>query len=207
VPIANWDFGKEYIVTSYHKSSGVTGFHLVPHFGTCGAIDTLSQHMGFDPKDDMNATPLFWAAKKGQTAMVDSLLATGQVDVNAKTYDGYAPLSTAAVHGHSTVVEALLATGQADINGKKFGNRTPLRCAITHGDVKVVKLLLGTGQVDVETRDQRKRTPLWLAAMCGHAEVVKVFLATGSIDVEAGERLGGQTALSVAARCGHCGCS
>uniref|UniRef100_A0A8C7EFU8 Uncharacterized protein n=1 Tax=Nothoprocta perdicaria TaxID=30464 RepID=A0A8C7EFU8_NOTPE len=60
------------------------------------------------------STCLHHAAKNGNLEMVDLLLATGQVDVNAQDNGGWTPIIWAAEHKHIEVIRRLLTRG-ADV--------------------------------------------------------------------------------------------
>ncbi|RYP51482.1 hypothetical protein DL768_003166 [Monosporascus sp. mg162] len=69
---------------------------------------------------------LLSAVKNARTSVVEQLLETGKVNLNAKDKYGLTPLSWAAEKGHEAVVKRLLATGKADIDSKDNDGRTPL---------------------------------------------------------------------------------
>jgi ankyrin repeat protein len=60
-----------------------------------------------DSKDNSGQTPLSWAAKRGNKAVVKLLLATGDVDIDLKDNSGQTPLSWAAERGHKAIVKLL----------------------------------------------------------------------------------------------------
>jgi hypothetical protein len=78
-------------------------------------------------KDETGATPLHWAAFKGNKEIALLLLAN-KADVGAKARGGETPLKSAAVQNHATTVMALLANGadpDPDANGcrNRYENR------------------------------------------------------------------------------------
>ncbi|RYP12625.1 hypothetical protein DL767_011160 [Monosporascus sp. MG133] len=168
--------------------------------------------------DDHGRTPLSWAAQSGYEVVVQQLLGTGKVDIDAKDNDGLTPLSWAARYGHETVVQQLLATGKVDIDVKNNDSQTPLSLAVRYGNEvvvqqllataarygneAVVQQLLATGKVDIEVKDKNGRTPLSWAAQSGHEPVVHQFLATGKVDIDIKDNIG-LTPLSWAAQYGH----
>jgi ankyrin repeat protein len=66
-------------------------------------------------KDEVQRTPLSWAASSGDTAVVKLLLGTGRAEVNSKDDEGQTPLLWAVQAGHLAVTELLLETGQATV--------------------------------------------------------------------------------------------
>ena len=130
-------------------------------------------------EDGHSRTPLSYAAENGHEAIVELLLATGQVDVNMGDRSGQTPLFYAAQNGHKAVVELLLATGQIDIDVKDELGQTPLFYAAQNGHKAVVELLLAIGQIDVDVKDKLGQTPLFYAAQNGHEAIVKLLLAIG----------------------------
>ncbi|KAL8364833.1 hypothetical protein RB595_003893 [Gaeumannomyces hyphopodioides] len=146
-------------------------------------------------------TPLSWAAENGHEAVVELLLATGEIGVNAGDNGRRTALWWAAENGHEAVIK-LLAAGKANVNTKNNDGQTPLSWAARNGHEAVVKLLLATSKVDVDAKDNHGRTPLSWAARNGHEAVVKLLLTTGKIDVDAKDNRG-RTPLSWAARNGH----
>ncbi|RYP77952.1 hypothetical protein DL771_000811 [Monosporascus sp. 5C6A] len=153
-------------------------------------------------KDNDGQTPLLWAARNGNEAVVKQLLATGKADINLKDNCGVTPLLWAAINGDKAVVTQLLATGKADINLKSNRGKTPLSLAAMNGHEAVVKQLLATGKADINLKDNDGRTPLLWAAERGHEAVVKQLLATGKADINVKDN-DGRTPLSLATRNGH----
>ncbi|KAF2737240.1 hypothetical protein EJ04DRAFT_123709, partial [Polyplosphaeria fusca] len=135
------------------------------------------------------------AMELGNVAIVELLLSTGKVDIDAKHNFGQTPLSWAAANGHEAVVKLLLSTGRVDVDAKYNHGQTPLSWAAANGHEAVVKLLLSTGKVDVDAKNNFGRTPLWWAAANGHEAVVKLLLAEYGVDPHIVDA-GGQTLLS-----------
>ncbi|GAT20835.1 ankyrin repeat protein [Aspergillus luchuensis] len=155
-----------------------------------------------DEFPDSNDTLM--ASYLGLTAIVETLLETGDIDVESKDSEyGRTPLSWAAENGHEGVIKLLLDTGRVDIESKDSEHgRTPLSWAARYGHERVVQLLLDTRRVDVESKDLDNQTPLSWAAEIGHEGVVKLLLDTGRVDIESKD-LDNQTPLSWAAENGH----
>uniref|UniRef100_W5LHY1 Sosondowah ankyrin repeat domain family member Ab n=1 Tax=Astyanax mexicanus TaxID=7994 RepID=W5LHY1_ASTMX len=66
-------------------------------------------------------TVLHWAAKKGNSKIVRQILDLSkqgglEVDVNAKSHDGYTPLHVAAIHNHVSVLNVLVHNYGANCN-------------------------------------------------------------------------------------------
>lgn len=143
-----------------------------------------------DTTDAEGRTPLWWAAKNGQAAIVKLLLDSDKVD-RQKT------LWYAARNGHEAVVKLLLDSGEVD-------GQLTLYHAACIGHVAVVKLLLGSGKVDPDPKDGWGFTPLSLAASLGHEAVVKLLLDSGKVNPNS-KNGNGQTMLECAKRRGHKG--
>ncbi|PVI02625.1 hypothetical protein DM02DRAFT_701085 [Periconia macrospinosa] len=80
--------------------------------------------------------------------IVELLLSTGKVDIDAKDSYGQTPLSRAAVKRHRDIVELLLNTGKVNVNAKDRDGLTLLWWAAENGHRDIVELLLNTGNVD-----------------------------------------------------------
>jgi ankyrin repeat protein len=144
------------------------------------------------------------ASSLGLTAIVETLLETGDMDVDFKdSVYGRTPLSWAAQYGHEGVVKLLLDTGRVDVESKdSVYGRTPLSWAAQNGHEGVVKLLLDTRRVDMETKGSDGRTPLSWAVTSGQEGVVKLLLDTGRVDMET-KGSDGRTPLSWAVTSGQ----
>ena len=102
------------------------------------------------------------AAKKGDVAMLKSLLATDKKLVDARDTDGSTPLHCATWKGHPEIVEALLAAG-ADVNAvnqNEHWGTTPLHAAAHANQAQIAQLLIDHG-ANPKARDNEGRTPLF----------------------------------------------
>lgn len=80
---------------------------------------------GADPnvRSNYQATPLWWSARRGHTAIATLLIASG-ADPKLADFDGSAPLHAAADNKHFNVAEVLINAG-ADIDAMDDDGRTP----------------------------------------------------------------------------------
>ncbi|KAL2782460.1 ankyrin repeat-containing domain protein [Aspergillus keveii] len=106
----------------------------------------------------------------GHEAVMELLLQTAEVDVNAHDKELLTPLHFAASNGREAVVRLLLQTAGVDLNATDRIMNTPLHDAVLNGHVATVKLLLQTAGVDVNLQNADLRTPL----MCAERECRKV---------------------------------
>jgi len=87
----------------------------------------------FEPGVD---APLYMAAQKGHTEVVERLLAAPGVDVNLTYNLGTTPLYEAAQRGHTEVV---------DVNRARSNGATPLFAALARGNADVAQKLQAAG--------------------------------------------------------------
>ncbi|KAF9641203.1 hypothetical protein BFW01_g562 [Lasiodiplodia theobromae] len=161
-------------------------------------LATPSHTNEFDRKDPHTGrTPLATAAAHGNAEVVQLLLASAAVDIEARDVDGRTPLALAAGGGNSEVVMVLLEKAAVDIEAGDDDGRTPLALAAFSGSVEVVRLLLSCQGVRVDARDKLGRTPLSLAAQLGVVQVVDLLFRAGA-DPGASDA-GGRTPLCLAA--------
>jgi len=159
----------------------------------------------FKLDDAKGFTPLHTAARQGQRADVDALLAKG-ADVNAwdtpdpadKSGRRLQPLHVAIIEDRAEIALLLLNKG-ANPNGD-LGFGTPLHVAAATNNVPLALLLLDRGAA-VGARDARRQTPLHLAAANGCEEAAELL-----VDIEApinSWSSDGLTPLHLAAAGGH----
>lgn len=168
--------------------------------GDLAAVNNLLSVRGVDINKSglYQQSPLFIAAMKGHTAIVDRLLAAGankeKPNVNQAT-----PLYIAAFGGHLPIIERLLAAG---VNKDKpnIKQSTPLFAAALNGHVAVVDRLLVAG-ADKEKSNVNQATPLFIASENGHVSVVERLLAAGANKEKS--NMNQATPLFIAAANGH----
>jgi cytochrome c2 len=152
------------------------------------------------------AGPLGDAAKKGNVAEMERLLASG-ADVNEPGGLG-TPLHWAAMNGHVDAVKLLVAEG-AHLEAQSSMLGTPLHAAARFDRTKAVEALLAAG-ANPNSRDKDEFTPLMRAIVEKRVAVVETLLS-GNSDVDAvgiapgGQQIGkGPTiALHLAIKYGH----
>jgi len=165
----------------------------------------LAKGANVDALNTNGWSPLIFAAKAGNAAMVRTLVAKG-ADVNRRTSTdvGSTVLCFAVDRGDFSIVAYLLKHG-ADINGKSRNGTTPLSHTAITGKIEAAKFLLDQG-ADIELLGQiddkgSSYTPLMSAAYSGHVDLVKLFLAKGAkLDATNNN---GDTALMLVAKKPH----
>ena len=90
-------------------------------------------------RDKDGATPLHYAAAKGDAEIIRFLLSK-KADVGACKKDGVTPLHVAVALGHKDAVEALLKA-KANPNAKDKKGRTPITLAQANGFTEIEQLL------------------------------------------------------------------
>ncbi|KAJ5158820.1 uncharacterized protein N7500_008471 [Penicillium coprophilum] len=131
--------------------------------------------------DAMGRTALAWAAARGDTRAIVTLLSHG-ADPNILDVQLSGPLSNAASQGHTVAVRLLLEAGaQPDVrhpSGEKKGS--PLNCATRNAtDILLLKSLLDFG-ADVDSSGNDGKTGLIHAARMDNAGFAMLLLEYGA---------------------------
>lgn len=127
--------------------------------------------------DDALNQALFDAAKAGDIATVEALIAKG-ADVDAKLANGNTPLIGAACYGHMDIVKLLIAKG-ANVNAASSDGWTLLHRLAYLGKKDVTELLITKG-ANVNAKTVYGQTPLYLTAQYGHKDVAESLIANGA---------------------------
>ena len=108
-------------------------------FGLSG-LTRILLHNGANPtlENITGSTPLHLACRRGNTEVVQLLLNTKKVDVNAKDKAGWTPLHSAAGYGYAEVCEMLMDEGADVLALSTDRSTTPLHVAIAKGDSRGV---------------------------------------------------------------------
>jgi ankyrin repeat protein len=143
-------------------------------------------------KDHNDNTILFFAlsnppeADDKYEAIVRSLLARHDLDVNSRCFHGMTVLAWASFNGYDYAVKLLLESKRIDVNAKDNDGRHVLSTACLMARVSVVEILIKADWVEKDTKDNYGFTPLIYAS--GSTEstassVVKMLLETHAFDV------------------------
>lgn len=169
------------------------------------SMKSLDEELELHPRnvnvpDTMGRTPLAWAAARGDTRTVVTLLSHG-ANPNATDVQMSGPLSNAAAQGHTVCVRLLLEAGAdpdpAILRVEKKGS--PLNCAARNGtEVLLLKTLLDFG-ADIESSGVDGKTPLIHAARTNNASFALLLLEYGA-DLNA-ISTSGATPLTTAITC------
>ena len=88
------------------------------------------------------ASLLFYAAENGNTAVVDTILATFEIDINAQDENGDTALMLAVYNDHFETVKRLLRVPEIDINMQNDDGNTALMLAVYEGQYEILDWLL-----------------------------------------------------------------
>ncbi len=153
-----------------------------------GASAKIADHNG--------SNVLHKAALQGRTDVVNILLTSADLDVNAcdPSQGSRNPLMLAAIYGYVGVVEILLK--RDDLLPSLRADRTALMFAATEDQLEIVKLLLKDPRVSINDQDQLGATALMLAAYFGYTSIVEALLDAGAdAEITDGTEEGGGTPL------------
>ncbi|MBT9440966.1 MAG: ankyrin repeat domain-containing protein [Acidovorax sp.] len=135
---------------------------------------------GFDPntRDPKGQVGLTIALQNGSFKAFAALLASSQVNVEARNAQDESPLMMAALKGNLEAVKALLAR-DADVNKTGWA---PLHYAASAGSrqhVAIIALLL-ENHAYIDATSPNGTTPLMMAAQYGSNEAVQLLLDEGA---------------------------
>ena len=169
-----------------------TGLHCASFFGLVEVVRSLIGARGFDvnQSDNLDATPLGWAARNGHEEAVQLLLEWGNVDPDKPDGNGRTPLAYAVRKGYEGVVQLLLRRRDVNPNMLDGHGRTPLSLAAGNGGAGIVQLLLGRGGANPDRPDGCDQTPLSYAARNGHDGVVKLLLGLEGVNPDKRDHFG-----------------
>ncbi|XP_021459661.1 ankyrin repeat domain-containing protein 29 isoform X9 [Oncorhynchus mykiss] len=129
-------------------------------------------------KETPLANAVFWAARKGNLALLQLLLNSGRVDADCRDSFGTTALMVASYSGHYDCARELIMQG-TDINLQRETGSTALFFASQQGHNEVVKLLFEFGgSTEFQTKDGG--TALSAACQYGHSKVVDTLLKNGA---------------------------
>lgn len=123
--------------------------------------------------------PLIMAIQKGQTAILEKLLAQKTMDPNQALHEGVTPLILAVQNKDIASIKLLLAHPAVDPNQAEKTGMTPLYLAAENGLSAIVKLLLEKG-ADPHLVAENGNSPLFMAAKHGHLRCAELLLAYGT---------------------------
>jgi ankyrin repeat protein len=138
-------------------------------------------------KDDVNNTPLHYAAEKGYLTLVEFLVSKS-ADINSANNRLNTPLNMAILNGKDNVSEYLIEHG-SDLRHQNIMGYSPLHLSARHNRVATAGLLIARG-VDLDRRDKNDRTPLnYLTLMTDNIEAARLLIKSGA-DINAKDSSG-----------------
>jgi hypothetical protein len=181
-------------------SEGRTVLHeaIVRGADDCANILLGDPRLNIDIPDNQGWTPLFWAANRGSTAIVEKLIKM-KCPVNIRDLSGNTALHESAECGHLPIVQLLMQAG-CDMNAQNYCGETPLLLATVEGHQDVIQFLIEYG-ADVNMKSETGASALLYTAICVNSGIAQLLLDAGaevdSIDSE------GNTPLLLASKYGH----
>ncbi|SRR5450830_289160 len=137
-------------------------------------------------------TALMLAIREDSLKVVDVLLSTPGIDLEAKAKNGDTALMLAAFHGYLPLVKTLLSR-DVEVNRPGW---TALHYAAINGNPDIIKVLLdASAYIDAESPED-KMTPVMLAAVRGRTAAVQILMQEGA-DISL-KNADGMTALDLA---------
>ncbi len=125
-------------------------------------------------------TALHWAARRGNSEIVQLLIGADALADAMTRLGGYTPLHIASQMGHGLIVESLINAGSDPNHGTSTGRTTPLHFAAASGSAESVTALLAHG-ARIDSRETAwGQTALMFAAASNSVAVLQVLLDHGA---------------------------
>lgn len=129
---------------------------------------------------DYNKTTLLHYASKlnhsNSTKILNFLIKTNKIDINAKNIKGNTPLMEAVIQNCYVNAKFLLKKG-ADVNQHNLSNKNALHFAVEQDNIKLVKLLI-RNHINVNAQTLLKKTPLHFARY-DNLKLIKLLIKKG----------------------------
>lgn len=161
--------------------------------------DPKTEAPGIDPRNKAGKTPLFYAAMRGQDAVVEMLLTKG-ANADEKDDSNESILGCAARSDEEDAFMHIL-NGAADINVADKSEQTPLLWLMRRNMEKAATALLAKDHVDIETHPDNLLSPLHEATRRCSVSVIDLLLSKTDNALETDSQ--GRTALHIAAAFGR----
>lgn len=132
----------------------------------------VSHRAKLDAANGYGDQPLHIAAFRGRAHLIEELLKTGSVDIEAVSRNGgdLTPIHKTALSGHVKAAQVLLDNGAKMMPISRDG-RTPLHVAAQSGHRGMVRFLLSRS-AEPSTKDNYGRLPIHFAAYSGYIDVL-----------------------------------
>ena len=138
----------------------------------------LAARVDVNEADALGTTPLQWAARYGDAALVERLIEAG-ASPKAENVFGVTPMSEAALIGSEPVIRELLAAG-VDADSPNPEGETALMLVVRTGQLDAAELLIEAGaDVNAKERWAGQTALMWAGAQLQPA-MVKLLLAHGA---------------------------
>ncbi|KAK6105831.1 Ankyrin repeats (3 copies) family protein [Brugia pahangi] len=188
------------------SKTGEAPLHLAAQNGHVKVVSVLVEHHGalLEAITLDNQTALHFAARYGQLAVAQTLLALG-ANPNARDDKGQTPLHLAAENDYPDVVKLFLKMRQnnrAVLTAIDLNGFTCAHIAAVKGSYAVVKelMMIDKAMVIQAKTKTMEATALHMAAAGGHSRIVKILLEHGANAED--ENAHGMTALHLGAKNG-----
>ncbi|VDN04815.1 unnamed protein product [Thelazia callipaeda] len=165
-----------------------TALMLAVKSGRTAVVDCLLKN-GADPRlvDEKDRTPLHHAVAVNIPSIVQLLLDTRKIDVDALDEDNRTPLIICSKFDvrMGTEIAEMLLKAKADVSCAgsktliKYDGRTALHFAAQHANLDIIRLLIHNG-ANKDAQDALDQTPLFLAASEGHLDAVECLISFGA---------------------------
>ena len=170
--------------------------------GEEGVVE-IAQRVGWSATRLFRESFLHAACRGGCPGVVDLLLQSEEVDVNAD-FCGSTPLIVACEYLHLDCVARLLASPKVNVNAATPMGLFPLSIACLRGGLGIVQALLQSelhsDRLLIDRRINGLAAPLFSACSQGFADIIGAFLSHGGVDINMIDE-NGFSALHVACEC------
>ena len=162
---------------------GATPLHVACEYNRLEMVKWLLKR-GADPTiiDELNGTPLHWAARDGNLKIVQTLFtlsSISNVGINILNREGDTALHLACKYAQFKIVQFLLKKDPDVFIQNQFGY-TPLHCAVLVNHFDIVKKLVQYDCNLVSTQSKNEDTPLHLAMMEGNFHITDYLIKNGA---------------------------